>query len=183
LPIPTVRPSRDDMLKCVARFKDLRGVSEGLPDMQLEGCHRTFYSVLGFSQPKGKDEFSPFGDAVRPKISHLQPGFGIAFVAARPNQGVLMHNHDTNETFMVVEGRWKLEWEGEHGNEHVVLEPKDFISFPVGVQRRFECLQAPDGKDEGLLLGIIQGEAPVAEISPEGMKRLYDAGILKPETA
>jgi len=179
--IPTIRPTRDDILKCVARFKDLRGVSEGLPDMKLDRCARTFYSVLGFSQPAGKEEFSPFGDAVRPKVNHLQPGFGIAFVAAKPGNGVVMHNHDTNETFMVVEGRWKLEWEGDRGDDHVILEPKDFISFPVGVQRRFECVEAAPGKDEGLLLGIIEGEAPVAELSPESMKRLVDAGLLPPE--
>jgi quercetin dioxygenase-like cupin family protein len=179
--LPTIKPSRDEVLKCIARFKELPGISKGLPDMTLDGCHRTFYSVLGFSQPKGEEQYSPFGDAVKPRIGHMRPGFGVAYVAAAPGQGVLMHNHDTVECFLVVEGRWKLEWEGDNGDDHVVLEPRDFISFPVGVQRRFECVEPAKGKMEGLLLAVIQGEAPLAEFSPEARQRLVDADLLQPE--
>jgi mannose-6-phosphate isomerase-like protein (cupin superfamily) len=175
--LPTIKPKRAEILKCIARFSELPGVSKGLPDMALDGCHRTFYSVLGFSQPKGEEAFSPFGDAVKPKITHVRSGFGLAYVAAQPGQCVLMHNHDTVESFLVIEGRWKLEWEGDPGDDHVILEPKDFITFPVGVQRRFECVEAAAGKKEGFLLAIIQGEAPIAEFSPEARQRLVEAEI------
>jgi hypothetical protein len=72
--IQVVKPSRAEMQKCVARFDDIRGVSEGIPDMKLEEYHRTFYSVIGFEQPKGDEQYSPFGDAVRPVINHMKPG-------------------------------------------------------------------------------------------------------------
>ena len=42
---------------------------------------------------------------------------------------------------------------------------------------------AGPGRDEGLLLGIIGGDSPAAEISPEGVQRLIKAGIFKPEQA
>ncbi len=101
----------------------------------------------------------------------------MAYVAAAPGKGVLMHNHDTNETFVVVQGTWKLEWEGAEGDEHVLLEPLDVISFPPGMQRRFECVTAGPGRDEGLLLGVIQGDKPVAEYSPAAQQRLAAAGL------
>lgn len=177
--ITVTQPARDEMIKSIARFSDLTRCNTGLPDMALPDCQRTFLNVLGFSQPKGAGQFSPFGDLAPAAISHVRAGFGLAFVAAKPGCGVLMHTHDTVETFMVMHGKWKVEWELADGIEGVTLEALDFIACPVGVQRRFECLDAGAGRDEGLLLGIIGGDAPAAEISPEGVKRLVDAGIFK----
>lgn len=173
--ISVVKPPRAEVVRGLARFKELSGVSTGLPDMQLPSCQRTFYSVLGFVQPKGDEEFSPFGDAVVPKIAHLPTGYGAAFVKARPGCGVLMHAHDTIESFMPVAGQWKVEWEGAEGTSQVVLQPLDFISVPVGVQRRFECVSAPAGQSEGTLFAIISGEAPVVEWSPEAVEQIAAA--------
>jgi quercetin dioxygenase-like cupin family protein len=177
MPLPVKKPSRDEVLKCVAPFSKLKPVTNGLPDMELEECNRTFYSVIGFKQPKGDNAFSPFGDAVVPHINHLQPGFGMSYVSAKPGKGVLMHNHDTNETFVVMKGKWKMEWEGDKGNEHVVLGPYDTVSFPVAIQRRFECVEAPQGEAEGLMLAVIGGNAPIAEFSPEAKERIERAGL------
>lgn len=176
--IEVIKPSRADMEKCIARFSDLRPVSDGIPDMKLKEYHRTFYSVIGFDQPKGDEQYSPFGDAVRPRIGHMKPGFGVAFVKARPGCGSPMHTHDTNETFMAVEGKWRLEWQGAEGDEFVILGPRDFICFPIGVQRRFICAEPEPGKEEGILLGIITGDEPAAEYAPEIRKQLVEAGIL-----
>ena len=181
--IKVVQPSRDAMMKCVARFSDLARCETGLPDMQLPDCRRTFLNVLGFSQPKGEGQFSPFGDLAPATITHLRSGFGLAFIAAKPGCGVLMHTHDTVETFMVVHGTWKLEWELDSGTECVTLEALDFIACPIGIQRRFECIDAGLGKPEGLLLGVIGGDTPAAEFSPGAIQRLLEAGIYTPEQA
>ena len=181
--VTVIKPSRAEMDKSVARFSDLTRCNTGLPDMALPECERTFLNVLGFSQPKGEGQFSPFGDLAPAAISHVRAGFGMAFVAAKPGCGVLMHTHDTVETFMVMHGKWKLEWELDSGTESVTLAPRDFIASPIGVQRRLECIDAGPGRDEGLLLGIIGGDSPAAEISPEGVQRLIKAGIFKPEQA
>ncbi|MBL8386068.1 MAG: cupin domain-containing protein [Burkholderiales bacterium] len=178
--ITVIQPSRAEMQRCVARFSDLTRCSTGLPDMQLPECERTFLNVLGFSQPKGEGQYSPFGDMAPAAVSHLRAGFGLAFVAAKPGCGVLMHTHDTVETFVVMHGTWKLEWELDSGTEAVTLAPLDFIACPIGVQRRFECIEAGAGRAEGLLLGIIGGDAPAAEISPQGIARLVAAGIFQP---
>lgn len=181
--IQVTQPSRAEMARSIARFTGLTRCNTGLPDMALPECERTFLNVLGFSQPKGDGQFSPFGDLAPAAISHVRAGFGLAFVAAKPGRGVLMHTHDTVETFMVMHGTWKLEWELDSGTEAVTLGPLDFIACPIGVQRRFECIDAGAGRAEGLLLGIIGGDAPAAEIAPAGIARLIETGIFTPEQA
>jgi len=58
----------------------------------------------------------------------------------------------------------------------VVLDPMDFIAVPIGAQRRFECVEAPAGKEEGILFAIISGEAPAVEWSPEAIQLMASAG-------
>ena len=84
--------------------------------------------------------------------------------------------------------------QGQHGQNFLIdlnlldllvrtadLGPKDVVSFPIGVHRRFECVDAAAGKSEGLLLAVIAGEAPEAEYSPEARQRMADAGaVLQP---
>ncbi|VWX61186.1 conserved hypothetical protein [Burkholderiales bacterium 8X] len=179
--IEVTKPTSADMQRCVARFSDLSRCDSGLPDMQLPECKRTFLNVLGFDQPKGDGQYSPFGDRAKAAISHLKAGFGMSFIAAETGKGVVMHTHDTIETFMAMKGRWKIEWEGQDGNESVTLAPLDFIACPANIQRRFECVEAAPGEKEGLLLGVIGGDSPAAEMSPEAIARLVEAGIFPPE--
>lgn len=180
--IPVHRPKKEDVLNCVARYDELSATDKGLPDQEVEGYYRTFRNIIGFQQPEGSETYSPIGDDAKPKISHLKPGFGMGYVSAVPGQGVMMHTHDTNETFVVMEGTWMFEWEGENGDEHVVLEEKDVVSFPPGMQRRFECKAARPGQEKGMILGVIGGDTPGAEFSPESVERLKAEGAW-PEAA
>lgn len=182
MPIEVTRPKKEDILKCVARFDDLSAVDSGLPDQSVEGNYRTFRNAIGFKQPEGSETYSPIGDEAQPKISHLKPGFGMAYVSAVPGQGVMMHTHDTNETFVVMEGTWKFEWEGEDGNDHVILEERDIVSFPPGPHRRFECMAAREGQKEGMIMGVIGGDEPGAEFSEESVAHLKSVGAW-PEAA
>ena len=174
--ITEIKPERNNVLNCVARYDELNPVTTGLPDMHLANCQRTFLSVLGFEQPKGEIQHSPFGNHVAARITSQPTGYGAAFVRARAGCGVLMHTHDTSECFMPIEGRWMIEWEGDKGNDHVILNPMDFIAVPIGVQRRFECIDVPQGKDEGILFAIISGESPAVEWSPEAVKLMSENG-------
>ena len=180
--ITVVRPSREEITKCVARYKDLTRNHGGLPDAGLVGYKRTFMNIIGFKPPEGKGAgervFSPVPDNMRAHITHLQPGFGMAFVEAAPGNGVMMHVHDTNETFMIVEGKWRMSWEGDKGDDSVELDPLDVISFPPHVQRQFHCLSVPTGKDKGMILGVIGGDQPSVEYSPESVKMMVEAGTM-----
>ena len=179
MPLPIVKPSKDEMLKGVARFGALVRCTAGLPDMALPEGRRAFLNVLGFDLPQGDEGYtSPFGDEARAAVNHLRAGFGVSFIEAEPGKGVLMHNHDTVETFMGIKGRWRVDWEGAEGNDTVELGQLDSFAIPPGVQRRFECVAAAEGESTGLLLGMIEGTAPAAEFSPEAMKRMEEAALV-----
>jgi mannose-6-phosphate isomerase-like protein (cupin superfamily) len=89
----------------------------------------------------------------------------------------MMHNHDTNETFVVISGTWMFEWEGHHGDESVILKERDIVSFEPGMQRRFECMSSANNADKGVILGVIGGDNPAAEFSPESIERLKELGV------
>jgi quercetin dioxygenase-like cupin family protein len=82
-----------------------------------------------------------------------------------------MHNHDTNETFIALTGRWRCEWNEGDAKEHVDLAPYDVISFPVGVARRFMNVTYDEPNKEHLLMFIIGGNQPQAEFTPAAMQR------------
>jgi mannose-6-phosphate isomerase-like protein (cupin superfamily) len=166
--------SRDEMLKRVARFNKLKGSDGGLPDSPLPECRRKLYAVIGFQPPMTDNPAatSPVGeDASSMPAIPIAEGFNLGYCKARPGKGPLMHNHDTNETFIALTGRWRCEWNEGTAKEHVDLEPYDVISFPVGVARRFMNVTFDEPGKEHLLMFIIGGNQPQAEFTPAAMQR------------
>jgi quercetin dioxygenase-like cupin family protein len=176
--------ARAQMLARVARFKDLAGSDGGLPDSRMPGCERTLYNVIGFQPPdESKSSVtSPVGeDAARRAAIPISEGFNLGYCRAKPGKGPMMHNHDTNETFIAMTGKWRCSWEGERGAvEHVDLDPLDVISFPPGVIRRFENVTPGDPEAEAILMFVIGGNAPRAEFTDQAMAELDEAGIWPP---
>ena len=166
--------SRDAMMKRVARFRRLKGSDGGLPDSKLPECRRKLYAVIGFEKPKTDSAAatSPVGEdaSAMPAIA-IAEGFNLGYCRAKPGKGPLMHNHDTNETFIALTGRWRCEWNEGAAMEHVDLEPYDVISFPVGVARRFMNVTYDEPGKEHLLMFIIGGNQPQAEFTPAAMRR------------
>lgn len=175
--------SRADMLKRVARFSDLQGSDGGLPDSRMPGSERTLYNVIGFQPPKADSQAvtSPVGDeAARLAAIKISEGFNLGYCRALPGHGPMMHNHDTNETFIAMTGRWRCSWENEKGDiEQVDLDPLDVCSFPPGVARRFQNITEGDPKQEAILMFVIAGDAPKAEFTDEVMAELELAGVLR----
>ena len=167
--------SRAEMEKRIARFKDLKGSDGGLPDSPLPECKRKLFAVIGFQPPVDKQNAattSPVGDdaSAMPAIG-IAEGFNLGYCKAKPGKGPLMHNHDTNETFICMTGRWRAEWNEGDAMEHVDLDPYDVISFPVGVARRFMNVTWEEPGKEHLLMFIIGGNQPQAEFTPAAMRR------------
>jgi mannose-6-phosphate isomerase-like protein (cupin superfamily) len=166
--------TREEMLKRVARFRQLKGSDGGLPDSKLPECRRKLYAVIGFQPPmsEGAAVTSPVGQdaSAMPAIS-IAEGFNLGYCKARPGKGPLMHNHDTNETFIALTGRWRCEWNEGDAMEYVDLDPYDVISFPVGVARRFMNVTYDEPGKEHLLMFIIGGDQPRAEFTPAAMQR------------
>ncbi|HZC78284.1 MAG TPA: hypothetical protein VE258_11070, partial [Ktedonobacterales bacterium] len=167
--------SREAMMKRVARFKKLQGSNGGLPDSPLPECRRKLYAVIGFQPPVDRASgaaTSPVGDdaSAMPAIS-IAEGFNLGYCKAKPGKGPLMHNHDTNETFIAMTGRWRCEWNEGEALQHVDLDPYDVISFPPGVARRFMNVTYDEPGKEHLLMFVIGGNQPQAEFTPAAMRR------------
>lgn len=166
--------TREEMMKRVARFRKLKGSDGGLPDSPLPECRRKLYAVIGFQPPMSDQESvtSPVGAnaSAMPAIS-IAEGFNLGYCKAKPGKGPLMHNHDTNETFVALTGRWRCEWNEGDAMEWVDLDPYDVISFPVGVARRFMNVTWDEPNKEHLLMFIIGGNQPRAEFTPAAMQR------------
>jgi hypothetical protein len=182
-----IRVSRSEMLKRVARFDQLVGFDGGLPDSHMPGSERILYNVIGFQPPQGEGGAltSPVGDeASRLAAIKIAEGFNLGYCRALPGHGPMMHNHDTNETFIPMTGTWRASWENERGEvEHVDLKPFDVVSFPAGVSRRFMNLANDHGDPTqySILMFVIGGDAPKAEFTPESMRALEQAGLWPPK--
>lgn len=173
--------SRDEMMKRVARFKDLKGFDGGLPDSYMPGCERTLYNVIGFQPPEdaGGQVNSPVGSQASELAAiKIQEGFNLAYCRAKPGRGPMMHNHDTNETFIPMTGTWRASWETPEGKvEHVDLGPLDVVSFPPGAIRRFENVTPGDPNAEHILMVVIGGDEPKAEFTDQAVEKLKTAGL------
>jgi hypothetical protein len=128
---------------------------------------------------------SPVGEnAARLAAIPVSEGFNLGYCRAKPGKGPLMHNHDTNETFIPMTGTWRCSWENEAGQvEHVDLRPLDVVSFPPGAIRRFMNLanDRNDPDEESILMFVIGGNAPRAEFTTQAMADLETAGIWPPK--
>jgi mannose-6-phosphate isomerase-like protein (cupin superfamily) len=164
------------MMKRVARFRDLKGFSDGLQDSALPECHKTTFNVIGFQTPEGAGSGavnSPVGRTASANAAiRISEGFNLGFVKCKPGKGVLMHNHDTNETFVVMSGRWRVEWNEGAAKESLEVGPLDTISFPAGCARRFENVTYSEPAAEHMLLFVIGGDAPQNEFTPASMRRV-----------
>jgi mannose-6-phosphate isomerase-like protein (cupin superfamily) len=173
--LPVKWVTREEMLSSfVARFNDLKGSDKGLPDSDVPGHYKVILNVFGFDPPSGKGAVNPVGDDASALI-HPKAGFSLGFLKTTPGNGPVLHNHNSNETFMPLGGTWRFTWESSPAHtEFVDLGPYDTISFPPGVPRRFENLVPTPGDTQGLLLAIVENDAPVSEAMPGVLKEFAD---------
>ena len=182
--IANIRVTREQMEKRVARFTDLKGFDGGLPDSTHPDAIRTLYNVIGFQPPANANDAttSPVGDhASEAAAIKISEGFNLGYCRAYPGKGPMMHNHDTNETFVPMTGTWRCSWEVDDEVESFDLGPWDVISFPPGVTRRFENVTFDEPDTEHLLMFVIGGNEPQAEFSDEAMRELRERGLIEPE--
>ena len=91
----------------------------------------------------------------------------------------MMHNHDTNETFIPITGDCRCSQEVDNTVEYFDVGPLDVVSFPAGVQWRFENITFEEPNNQHILMVIIGENAPQAKFSPEAMEELSNGGFLE----
>lgn len=110
---------------------------------------------------------------------HEPHSFNLAWVRAKPEEGVLQHRHGRPQVLLVKSGRWVLTLNGDTSTA-VELGPSDSFSVPAGAWREFRCLEAGDTAatpDTGEILLISPGDDRISlEWSPEVAAAAHDAG-------
>ena len=159
----------------VARFADLKGSTLPMLDAVIPGCEREIFHIIG--RGVGEDKHQQV------KISDNRD-FNVAMVRCAPGKGTLHHDHETNEVFMPLKGRWKIFWGEDEEAHHVILEPWDIASCPPHVMRGFRNV----GDEEGLLFVIVGATDPgqvtwrddvLAEAARRGHSLGADGGIVE----
>lgn len=172
-PLPLRKAATGEMAGRIAYFRDLKGFDNGFSDDGLPGSARTLFNVLGF-QDDNRDPAlnSPVGrDAAQAAAIPVSDGFNLGYIKCRPGNGPLMHNHDTNETFIPITGQWELSWDDED-TQSTVLGPLDVCAFPPGIARTFRNVTQGEDDVEHLMIVIVAGNAPVAGLTDRAREQL-----------
>ena len=148
----TLKISKEEMLKRVSVFKDLKPLpiqlDKSIPQEGKDIVYaRELLSIIGL---ENNSHNTPIN-----KNAPITGAAGITMTIAKcpPNQGPCLHNHQaTFETFTVLNGKFLIAW-NDDGSEEIILNELDTISIPPGVCRSFKNIS----NEEGLLQVIISG--------------------------
>jgi quercetin dioxygenase-like cupin family protein len=127
--------SREEMLKRVARFSELRPDPGAFPDLKEQNAQQTTREV--------KYVISP-GALGGPAPVTLPHNFHVSISTLSRGVRPTVHSHPYNEVFMPLNARFRVYW-GETLEESLELAPLDMISVPAGVFRTFENLDEHAG--------------------------------------
>lgn len=138
--------TQEEMLRRVARFKDLTPSKNAFVDHVFAQCHRDIFDVIG----KGVTE----DQSTRPAIDVVEY-FNLTYAGCKPGHGAGLHSHKTVEVFIPMSGLWEVTW-GDQGENRIELGPLDVVSVPIDVMRAFRNI----GSDYALLMAIQGGADP-----------------------
>ncbi len=153
----TVNFTPKEMNTRIARFKELTPQSAsydadaGIPAEVYETMTaRTLYLLMSPENQGG-----PM--AQKPAVT-TQDKMSVIIAECPPGDGPLLHAHQfTRETFMCLDGQFKIQW-GDEGENEIVLDKWDMIAVPPRVVRRFENVSDQTGH----LLVWINGDSEEA---------------------
>lgn len=158
------RMTKDEMLRRVARFEELRPSKQAFVDTRLPEHVRDIFNVIG----RGVTEDATLAPAIPDARD-----FNVAYVGADPGKGAALHAHPTVEVFIPLSGQWAVYWNDE-GDEEVVLGPWDVISVPPGVMRGFRNA----GTERAYLMAILGGsDAGKVAWAKRVLERAAESGL------
>ncbi len=160
----SVQISKQEMLKRVARFKELQPSRQAFVDSRIPGHERLIFNVIG----RGVTEDA----SLKPAITDAQ-GFNLTLVHATPGKGAALHTHPTVEVFIPLSGEWAIYW-GDDGENEIVLGQWDTISVPPGVMRGFRNT----GNQDAYLMAILGGtDAGRVAWAPAVLEKARQTGL------
>jgi quercetin dioxygenase-like cupin family protein len=157
----------EKMAERLVRYSDLRPCLNAFVDTYTPGSDK-------------KENFTIIGPGVAEHPDqhvHISEAHGFNIGGARQPPACLnsQHSHETEEVFIVHEGRWAFRW-GEKGEQgEAILGPGDCISIPVNVFRGFENV----GDDVGYLFAVLgQDDAGHVTWAPDVFDKAEDYGLV-----
>ena len=108
---------------------------------------RTLYLLMSPEQQGG-----PMAQA--PAVT-TEDKMSVIIAECPPGNGPILHSHKiTRETFLCLDGQFKIQW-GDEGENELVLDPYDLVAVPPRVVRRFENVSDKTAR----LLVIVNGDS------------------------
>lgn len=169
----TVNVSPAEMLKRIARFKQLRPQSEyydkdqGIPGEAYEMVTaKALYTLMAPSAKSGPMSATPAVIA-DDKLS-------VIIAECPPGDKPMLHAHFyTTEHFFCLKGRFKIRW-GEEGENETILEPFDMIAVPKAVCRDFTNITDETAYLLVLITGGVEEDYNDIGFAPSESKKFKD---------
>lgn len=156
--------SVEEMRSRVATPDDLTWSGTPFLDSAVPGGGAELALVVGFGMTEDREQ--------HPRIANPH-GQNLAWLRARPGNGMLRHRIDEAQVLIVEEGRWEVTL-NDNGPVSVELGERDMLSVPPGAWRSIRNV----GADTGKLLVINSGDGRVRPTwDEEVVKAAADAGF------
>lgn len=169
----TVQVTPEEMERRIARFGDLRPQSDqhaentDLPKEAYEMMTaRTLYLLMSPEKQGGPMAQGP-AVITDDKLS-------VIIAECPPGDSPMLHaHHHTNETFLCLDGRFRIRW-GDQGEHEIFLEPYDMISVPRSVVRNFENVSDKTARLLVLITGGTEEDFNDVEFTPDEADRVRE---------
>ncbi|WAC56812.1 hypothetical protein [Gordonia sp. SL306] len=127
----------EEMRHRITTEDDLRWSDRAFICSTLPGGQAELALVIGYGMTEDRDQ--------EPRVFNPH-GFNLAWLRAHTGEGLLTHRHSAAQAMIARSGRWKITVNTGADERSVILEPRDTVSIPAGVWRRFEQLDYGAGE-------------------------------------
>lgn len=155
----------------IFRWMNRRPLTAAFLDQNIEKYSRETFNIIGLSS-NPTSVFEAGENA--PSITTGAFGFGLGAFVCKPGEGPALHQHQTEEVFMVADGEINVYWMNGDERVEVTLSKYDLISVPIGLYRGFYN----SGDSDAIVMAVLGGpEAGAVAWHPIVIEEARAAGV------
>ncbi len=176
-----IRPMPEDIVNSLREYsaEEMRGRITTAADRvfhaepflcsTLPGGGAELAAVIGYGMAEDRD--------ITPRVANPH-SFNVAWLRARPGEGMLRHWHAETQVLIVKSGVWKVGLNQGSDVVEVTLHPEDTLSVPPHAWRTLHADSAADGDDFAELVVVNGGDARVRlHWAPEVWREATEKGL------